>query len=77
MSQQDNLTDKEKMMLATEGIRSFVEQFGEDDVFRSILLDILMERLYGEDIHLPRQAGQEGDQNHHNGPGTCPADEGK
>lgn len=72
MSQQDNLTDEEKARLATEGIASFVANFGKDDIFRTVLLDIILERLYGENIHLPGEEGQKGDQTNNNSDGTCP-----
>lgn len=72
MSQQENLTDAEKMKLATEGIESFVSKFGPDDIYRTVLLDIILERLYGEDIHLPQPEGQEGRQVSDDSTGSCP-----
>lgn len=56
----DKLTDQEKMATSLEGINSFLNNFGENDTVRTILINILLEKIYGEkdDLHLLGEAGQ-------------------
>lgn len=65
MSSDDKLTDKEKMTMSLEGINSFLNNFGENDTVRTILMEIILEKIYGQkdDLHLLSEKRQEGNQN--------------
>lgn len=72
------LNEKEKINSAIKGIKSFVDNFGENDVIKEAFLDILLEAIYGQqekrdDIPLPSEAKQKDNKDYNNaGEGGMP-----
>jgi hypothetical protein len=49
---QDELTDEQKLMLAADTINSFLDGLGQNDIYKQILLEVLLEEIYGEKCDL-------------------------
>lgn len=56
------MNDEEKTKTSLEAIDTLFGQFGENDLCKEALLDIILENIYGKIIPLPSETGQEGDQ---------------
>jgi len=45
----DQLSKDQKEALTKESLKSFADQFGENDLIKDIFFDILLEEIYGKE----------------------------
>ena len=53
------MEDKEKIKLGLDTLAGFFEQFGPNDIYKQVFLEVLFEELFRISLPLSRQAGQE------------------
>ena len=67
---------KKKAEQAHSTLKSFTDQFGDNDLCKEALIDVILEVIYGksaDDLDLPSEAGQEANQDSRpSGQGTMP-----
>jgi len=57
-----NAEEKKKAEQAHSTLKSFTDQFGENDLCKLALIDVILEAIYGEttdDLDIPGATGQE------------------
>ena len=53
------MNDLEKIQESVSAFQQFVDQFGENDEVKEMFLDLLLESIYGNNIPVSVEAGQE------------------
>lgn len=66
------LTNEQKTQLGFETIQTFWDQFGENDLCKQVLLEILLEELHGQTLSISGSPRQKGNQDFDNQQGTMP-----
>lgn len=57
------MNNSEKHELSEVALKEFCKNFGENDDFKDVLFDVILELLYGNNISLPSETRQNSDPN--------------